>query len=350
MASGRSINVVAPTGGREWDGVLRGVGLDGVQKTPFKSWVLVMHWRTPCPPTLPKVPFCMALSPVRSKSVYKFVYKFLDAGRWPPSATRETNEAPPTISRRPMLHRREDIHKAGKIGPGARSVWSWSRGSGIVGAVCLVVETDAIEISGYVSTGTAIEPVQEVMQSARVPARFANRPCGRGRGATSMFLLCPGCRSRRRKLYIVGRQCRCRDCHRLSFAVEGKGSAGRRLHKAAKVRAKLGAAPGFASPVPPQFVPSVVKRGGRGAGRRKYGHLVQQIVEADRAALSGMMAAADGLASSVDAGPVSRGVQGNRGGETDSAGNAGDVFVQAGGEQRGVQRSFRARWRPVRGD
>jgi hypothetical protein len=191
------------------------------------------------------------------------------------------------------------LYKAGKLGPGTCSVWSWARGTGIVGAVCLVAGADAIEISGYVSTCTGIEPVQELMQIVRVPARFANRPCGRGRSATSTFLLCPGCQSRRRKLYIVGPQCRCRDCHRLGFAVEVKGSAGRGLHKAAKARAKLGAAPGLGCPVPQRFVPSVARQGGRGAGRRKYGLLLRQIAEADRAALSGIMAAADRLASSI---------------------------------------------------
>jgi hypothetical protein len=43
--------------------------------------------------------------------------------------------------------------------PGTSSVWSWPRGNGIVGAVCLIVEADAFEICGYVSTGTGIEPV-----------------------------------------------------------------------------------------------------------------------------------------------------------------------------------------------
>jgi hypothetical protein len=71
------------------------------------------------------------------------------------------------------------------------------------------------------------------------------------------------------------------------------------LHKAAKARAKLGAAPGLGCPVPQRFVPSELKRGGRGAGRRKYNRLVGQIGEADRAALSGLMAAADRLASSI---------------------------------------------------
>ena len=119
-------------------------------------------------------------------------------------------EAPTTVRRRLVENQCcidvSVLHKAGKLVPGTCSIWTWSRGTGVVGAVCLVAEADAIEICGYVSTGTRIEPVQEVTRITSVPARFANRPCGRGRGATSTFLLCPGCQSRRRKLYIVGPQ------------------------------------------------------------------------------------------------------------------------------------------------
>jgi hypothetical protein len=191
------------------------------------------------------------------------------------------------------------LNKAGKLGPGTCSVISWSNRTGVVGALRLGAKTDAIEIYGYVTTGSRIESVQEVVNIIRVAARFANRSCGRGRGATSTFLLCPACQSRRRKLYFVGSQCRCRACHRLSFAVETKGSTGRRLHKASKARGKLGAAPGIACPVPQRLVPSVARRGGRGAGRSKYEKLVREIGEADRAALSGMMASGCRLASSI---------------------------------------------------
>jgi hypothetical protein len=191
------------------------------------------------------------------------------------------------------------LYKGGKLVPGTCSMWSWSRGTHIVGAVHVIAQADTIEIFGYVSTGNRVEPLQEAMQIVRVPARFADRPCGRGRGATSTFLLCPGCRSRRRKLYIVGPRCQCRDCHRLGFAVEVKSVAARALHKAGKARAKLGAAPGLGTPVPQRFVPLVAKRGGRGPGRRKYGRLVHQIAEADRVALSAIMSVADRLASSI---------------------------------------------------
>ena len=191
------------------------------------------------------------------------------------------------------------LYNARKLGPGSCCTWSWSRGTSIVGAVNLAVNADAIDIDGYVATGTGIVPVQEVIQIARLPARFANRPCRRGRGAVSTFLLCPGCGSRRRKLYIVAARCRCRGCHRLGFALETKSAADRAFQKAAKARAKLGAAPGPACRVPQRYVPSVPRRGGRGAGRRKYDRLVCQIAEADRAALSRIMAAADRLASSM---------------------------------------------------
>jgi hypothetical protein len=191
------------------------------------------------------------------------------------------------------------LRKTGKLEPGTSGVWSWSRGPSIVGAVNLAVNADAIDIEGYVATGSGIVPARQVIQIARVPARFANRPCGRGRSAVSTFLRCPGCGSRRRKLYIVAARCRCRGCHRLGFAVETKSAADRAFHKAAKARGKLGAAPGPACGVPQRSVPTVRRRGGRGAGRGKYDRLVCQIAEADRAALSGIMAAADRLASSM---------------------------------------------------
>jgi hypothetical protein len=119
------------------------------------------------------------------------------------------------------------LYNARKLGPGSCCTWSWSRGTSIVGAVNLAVNADAIDIDGYVATGTGIVPVQEVIQIARLPARFANRPCGRGRGAVTTFLLCPGYGSRRRKLYIVTARCRCRGCHRLGFALETKSADGR---------------------------------------------------------------------------------------------------------------------------
>jgi hypothetical protein len=191
------------------------------------------------------------------------------------------------------------LYRTGKLAAGSSCVWSWSRGTGIVGAVFVVAKVECIEICGYVASSSGVDPVEDVLQIVRIPARFANRPCGRGRGAVSTLLLCPGCQSRRRKLYIVNAQCRCRDCHRLGFAVETKGPFGRSLHKAARARAKLGAERGIGCPVPQRYVPSVARRGGRGAGRRKYERLVGQIAEADRAAWSEMMTAADQLASCI---------------------------------------------------
>src|SRR5262245_11334079 len=96
-------------------------------------------------------------------------------------------------------------------------------------------QTNSIEVTGYVSTGTSVAPVEQVLQLARVPARFANRLCGLGRGPVSTFLRCPNCQSRRRNLYIIGPQYR------------------PRLPQAGLCRG---------DPVPQRFVPSVARRPG----------------------------------------------------------------------------------------
>jgi hypothetical protein len=188
------------------------------------------------------------------------------------------------------------LREKGQFERGASGVWSWSMGTRVVGAATVMAGTDFIKVRGFVASGSTVEPMQCVLQIARVPARFANRPCGRGRGAVSTFLLCPRCWSRRRKLYVVDGQCRRRACHRLGFAVETKSLANRTLQKAAKARRKLAATPGPACPVLQRSVPSIARRGGRGAGRRKYERLIREIADADRAALSCIMAAADRIA------------------------------------------------------
>src|SRR5262245_32050056 len=73
------------------------------------------------------------------------------------------------------------LYKAGRLVPSTSCVWSWSRGGGMVGAVHVTAQADAIEIFGYIYSSTGIEQVQEVLQIRRVTARFANRACGRGR-------------------------------------------------------------------------------------------------------------------------------------------------------------------------
>ena len=191
------------------------------------------------------------------------------------------------------------LRKSGKLELGASGVWSWSRGTSIVGAVNLASQCRRHRHRWLRRhrhrdrAGAGDDPDRPRPGKVRQSTLRARL------GGVSTFLLCPGCGSRRRKLYIVAARCRCRGCHRLGFAVETKSSADRAFHKAAKARAKLGAAPGPACRVPQRYVPSVPRRGGRGAGRRKYGHLVRQIAEADRAALRGIMAAADRLASSM---------------------------------------------------
>jgi hypothetical protein len=59
-----------------------------------------------------------------------------------------------------MLHRRGPALQDRHLGPGNCSVISWSKRTGVVGAVRVVAKTDAIQISGYVTTSAAIVPVK----------------------------------------------------------------------------------------------------------------------------------------------------------------------------------------------
>jgi hypothetical protein len=52
------------------------------------------------------------------------------------------------------------LRKAGKLEAGSCAVWSWSRGSGLVGAVNLVASANSIEICGYVTAAARAEQVR----------------------------------------------------------------------------------------------------------------------------------------------------------------------------------------------
>ncbi len=173
------------------------------------------------------------------------------------------------------------LHKAGRLVPGVQGVVSWTRGAVLVGAITLRAEADALFLDWHATVGGTMKEVAQVVRMARVAARFARRPCGRGRGATTIYFLCPGCGTRRRKLYIVAQRCHCQACLGLGWAVEAESAQARDHRRSAKARARIGAKPGILSPLPPRFVPDVVRRGGRGPGRKKYRRLVQRIALAD---------------------------------------------------------------------
>ena len=105
---------------------------------------------------------------------------------------------------------------------------------------------------------------------------FCSRGCAdRNTTSPAMIGACLPARTRRRWPWFAGVPGR-------AERLKTKGAAFRSLHKAARARAKLGGAPETGCPVSQRFVPSVARRGGRGAGRRKNGRLVRQIAEADR--------------------------------------------------------------------
>src|SRR5262245_13752994 len=159
---------------------------------------------------------------------------------------------------------------------------------------------DTLQLNWRTTDGATEKAISELVIIVRSPARFAQRPCGRGRGAISTYFLCPGCKTRRRKLYLISQWCRCRDCLGLGWTVEGESALDRSLRRSSRARARLDVKPGILSLVPPRSVPAVARRGGRGAGRRKYLRLVASIRRADLEVARRLATMAERLEASVE--------------------------------------------------
>ena len=74
----------------------------------------------------------------------------------------------------------------------------------------------------------------------------------RPRGGAQSFWRCPKCEARREHLYVVEGLLACRVCHRLDYRSRHVLKSYPAVARAAKLRRKLGAAPGLMSPLPPR--------------------------------------------------------------------------------------------------
>jgi hypothetical protein len=89
--------------------------------------------------------------------------------------------------------------------------------------------------------------VAETVRIVRVPCRS---------GGARPYFICPGvvngvaCRRRVAKLYGPGRYFLCRHCYRLAQASQSEGRWDRPLHRANKIRQRLGGEPGMDAPFP----------------------------------------------------------------------------------------------------
>ena len=69
-------------------------------------------------------------------------------------------------------------------------------------------------------------------------------------GGSQAFWRCPKCEALRSHLYVLDGELACRVCHRLDY--RSRHIYNPLLTRAARLRRKLGAAPGLLSPVPPR--------------------------------------------------------------------------------------------------
>ena len=74
----------------------------------------------------------------------------------------------------------------------------------------------------------------------------------RPRGGAQAFWRCPKCEARREHLYVVEGLLACRVCHRLDYRSRHILRSCPAAARAAKLRQRLGAAPGLMSPLPPR--------------------------------------------------------------------------------------------------
>ena len=136
-----------------------------------------------------------------------------------------------TTRERHALH----VKDWGNLPPGARANWTITLGGGQdVGAVHVRVEADALALTYTPPNGT---PRQQSIAIERAPCRF---------GGSRPWFLCPECGRRCGALYRGRGGFYCRDCAGLNYPSTRETPDTRAVHKADRIRARLGWPAGIA--------------------------------------------------------------------------------------------------------
>ena len=123
----------------------------------------------------------------------------------------------------------------GNLPPGARADWTITRGGWQdLGAVHVRVEADALALTYTPPNGT---PRQQSIAIERAPCRF---------GGSRPWFLCPWCGRRCGALYRGRGGFYCRDCAGLNYPSTRETPDTRAVHKADRIRARLGWPAGIA--------------------------------------------------------------------------------------------------------
>jgi hypothetical protein len=137
------------------------------------------------------------------------------------------------------------LNREGRLYPRQCSVYSWTRLGEPIGEVRMVAERDIIFLLAKLFNGKGSEP-KSIVQGVR----FAWSPCRWG-GQRPWFL-CPvtSCRRRCAKIYLAEDFFACRRCLGLAYASQQEPVRQRGLHKARKIRDRLGGSANMAVAFP----------------------------------------------------------------------------------------------------
>jgi hypothetical protein len=166
-----------------------------------------------------------------------------------------------SLASRVMEHFLEDfpalnvhrLHRAGALLLGTVTHWQWP---GLIATVR--AETTRILIS---TTGR-----ETWVRLLREPGTLGN---------DYPVFACPGCGARRYDLYLLADVVACRACLGLDYRSQHESLWSPALHRAAKLRRRLGAEPGLLAPLPPW------RRGRPGRAVWTYNRLVASIQAAE---------------------------------------------------------------------
>jgi hypothetical protein len=140
-------------------------------------------------------------------------------------------------------------HREGRLDPGQRFSWSWTRGGEPAGTIAVQVEGAAVVLS-YRSYSSASNEWKSIQQ--RVPISLTACHLGGVRPWFVCSVYCNGryCRRRVAILYGAGELFACRRCQGLSYASQQQTALHRGLERARKIRMRLGGSADLVEPFP----------------------------------------------------------------------------------------------------
>ena len=131
------------------------------------------------------------------------------------------------------------LHRDGRLQPGATFGWSWTRGGETVATIDFTVEADRVWLH-YRQR----QPGQD-WQERRYPVGLERTPCHLG--GERVWWRCPavGC-GRRVAVLHGGAVFACRHCHKLAYRSQRETATDRAIRRAGQLRKRLGWVPGIA--------------------------------------------------------------------------------------------------------